>query len=450
MGVETTYAVRSATELRHDGELFAGALSALGVRPGGRVAVVSPEAWGPALAAQTQALYVSLIWGALRAGFVPVPINPQLTPQERGAIIADARPTLVLDSPDDYRALARITPAPIELRDGPQGRPMHYTSGTTGRSKGVWAGDLTEGESRILWDEEVRFWGFGPDDVTLVHGPLCHSGPLRFALTVALAGGSVAFTGGFRAQTIAHALKQVRPTSAFVVPAHLQRLFELGAGLPASPYRLLAHAGAACPPALKRQLHQWAGAERVWEFYGSTEGQFTACAGTEWEARPGTVGRARDGRRLFTDDGVIWCEAPAHARFRYFGDEEKTARAWRVTRGGQAFTVGDLGRLDEEGYLFIDGRREDLIITGGVNVYPAEVEAVLSDCPRVDDIAVFGRPDPRWGQAVCAAYVGEASPADVARWAGQHLAAYKRPKSFERHDALPRTASGKVRRLDLL
>jgi long-chain acyl-CoA synthetase len=180
----------------------------------------------------------------------------------------------------------------------------------------------------------------------------------------------------------------------------------------------------------------------VREFYGSTEGQFTACRSEEWLERPGTVGRARPGRRLRVDeDGTIWCAVPDHARFTYYGAPEKTAAAWR----GAEFTVGDLGRLDD-GYLYLDGRREDLIITGGVNVYPLEVERTLREHPRVIDVAVYGVPDQEWGQRVCAAVVGEVAEASLVAWARERLTPPKRPKTWTLLEDLPRTATGKVRR----
>ena len=249
--------------------------------------------------------------------------------------------------------------------------------------------------------------------------------------------------------TYARALADERPTTAFTVPSHWQRLFALDA-LPPSPYRLVAHAGSACPPELKRRLHAWAGASSVWEFYGSTEGQFAACSGPEWESRPGTLGLPRQGRRLFIDEGVIWCETPDYSRFEYWQDPEKTAAAWRPTvDGGSAFTVGDLGRLDEDGYLFLDGRREDLIITGGMNVYPAHVEAVLSAVDGVAEIAVFGVDDDLWGQRVCAAVVGSASDEAINAAGTAHLAGYQRPKVIYRLTELPRNAMGKIQRLEL-
>lgn len=256
----------------------------------------------------------------------------------------------------------------------------------------------------------------------------------------------------FDAASAARALSELRPTTTFLVPAHLQRLFALGALPDTSSLRLVAHAGSACPPPLKRAAIDAFGADRLWEFYGSTEGQFTACSSSEWLARPGTVGRARSGRHLSVDDeGAIWCEVPRYARFEYWRDAEATARSWRPARPGShahgAFTVGDLGRLDDDGYLFIDGRRDDLIITGGVNVYPAEIEAVLAALPGVDEVAVFGRDDERWGQRVCAAYTGTATSEELTTAARERLAPFKRPKELTRVDHLPHTATGKIQRL---
>jgi long-chain acyl-CoA synthetase len=188
----------------------------------------------------------------------------------------------------------------------------------------------------------------------------------------------------------------------------------------------------------------------TWEFYGATEGQFTACRSEEWLDRPGTVGRARPGRTITVDpDGTIWCTVPEHARFSYFEEPEKTAAAWRSTENGAAFTVGDHGRLDEDGYLYLDGRHEDLVISGGVNVYPAEVEAVLSGHPDVREVAVFGVPDPEWGSRVCAAVVGTVSEEELRTLAREALAPAKRPKEYRFLDELPHTASGKIRRRDL-
>lgn len=259
--------------------------------------------------------------------------------------------------------------------------------------------------------------------------------------------------GRFDPAQVTAAITNRRPTTTFMVPTHLQRLFAHwdDVGVPdLTCLRLVAHAGAPCPEPVKRRLIELFPADTTWEFYGATEGQFTACPSEEWLARPGTVGRPRPGRRLSVDaDGTVWCTAPEHARFEYLGAPEKTAAAWRQTPDGRAFTVGDHGRLGEDGYLYLDGRREDLVISGGVNVYPAEVEAVLARHPGVVEVAAFGVPDEAWGQRVCAAVVGGASEADLRALARRDLAPAKRPKDYVFLDRLPRTASGKVRRGDL-
>ncbi len=139
---------------------------------------------------------------------------------------------------------------------------------------------------------------------------------------------------------------------------------------------------------------------------------------------------------------------PPWARFTYWRDQEKTAAAWKDSDDGPAFTVGDLGRV-EDGLVWLDSRRSDLVISGGVNVYPAEVEAALADASGLEDIAVFGRPDERWGQRVCAVYVGDVEEQMLRDLAAERLSPPKRPKEYERVDELPRTATGKVRRADL-
>jgi len=158
------------------------------------------------------------------------------------------------------------------------------------------------------------------------------------------------------------------------------------------------------------------------------------------------VGRARPGRALRIDSsGQIWCRVPPHARFSYYNEPEKTASIWQ----GDEFTVGDLGRLDDDGYLYLDGRREDLIISGGVNVYPAEVEQVLIQLPGVEAAAVYGISSQEWGQQVCAAVVGTATLSELKDWAREHLSPPKRPKKWLLMDELPHTSTGKILRREL-
>ena len=426
----------------------AGALAAAGLRTGDRVAF-----WQPSSAA-----LLCAVGGALRTGVVPVLLNATLLPAERDALLADARAGLEVT---DAAALAALDDgAPGDLAPHPLGRPMHYTSGTTGRSKGVWSGIWDEDTAARAFADEADLWSFGPDDVHLVCSPMYHSVSTRLALGTLLRGGTCVVLGRFDPATALAALTGTTgpvPTTAFMAPAALQRLLALGPALPAriDTLRLLVHAGSPCPAPVKRAAMERFGDDVVWEFYGSTEGQFTVCPPGEWAARPGTVGRARPGRTLAVDDdGTVWCRAPDFAAFEYWDDPDKTAAAWR----DGAFTVRDLGRLDGDGYLYLDGRRDDLIITGGVNVYPAEVEAALCDVPGVAAVAVFGIEDDEWGQRVCAAVVpggggaagGDPDPAGLERQlragAAARLAGFKRPKEYVVVDALPTTATGKVQR----
>ncbi len=412
------------------------------LRPGDRVALLAPGSEA----------YVDLVMGLLAAGVFPVPLDPRLTHSEQARILEDVEPRMVVDS--EATVLSLVHDVPQARRRGlPRCRPMHVTSGTTGRPKGVWSGLLDEPAARALVQEERDLWGFAADDVHLVLSPLYHSAPLRFAMGTLLAGGRIVVPGPFDPSRVTRAIVEERPTTMFCVPTHLQRLFAHWdeVGVPdLTCFRLVAHAGAACPPDLKRRLIELFPDESTWEFYGSTEGQFTACRSEEWLAHPGTVGRARPGRELFVEeDGTIWCVVPEYARFRYWNDPEKTAAAWRETPQGPAFTVGDLGRLDEDGYLYLDGRRDDLVISGGVNVYPVEVENVLREHPDVREVAVFGVDDAQWGQRVCAAVVGDADEESLNRLAHERLSPAKRPKEYHRLEALPHTATGKVRRLEL-
>ena len=422
----------------------AGSLADASLVAGDRLAIVAPPS----------TLVVVAALAALRSGIVPVMVNPALLPAERAVIEGDADATVTLDGTAAVAGLVRGRPVP--LAPAPRCRPMHYTSGTTGRPKGVWSGVFDEDAGEAWVAEETDLWGFAADDVHLVCGPLHHSAPLRFAALTLLGGGDIVVPGAFRADVFARAVVEQRVTTTFVVPAHLQRLLAPGdpgdpggldapgrEALDSASLRLVAHAGAPCPEPLKRLAIEAFGIDVLVEFYGATEGQFTSCGVEEWLARPGTVGRARPGRVLSVDpDATLWCTVPPHARFSYWGDPAATAAAWR----GDAFTVGDAGRLDADGYLFLDGRRGDIIITGGVNVAPLEVEAALARCPGVTDVVVFGVDDERWGQRVCAAVVGSASPEEVQAHARTTLSAYKRPKQVLVVDAVPRTVTGKVRR----
>ena len=405
-------------------------------------------------------------------GVVQVPLPPDLAGRDLAEVVRDADPRLVLADPgatadpDTLDAWERAAPpaggwaslpAVDPEADHPRTRPMAYTSGTTGRRKGVHVG--VHGPSwgaEVVADEHAAF-AQRHGDRHLVVSPLYHSGPFRFAAVTALTGGRVRVLPRFDVPAWQHAMRDLRPTSLFCVPTHLHRLLEhpdTDADL-FSSLTLLAHAGAPCPVELKERVMALAPSDAVWEFYGSTEGQFTVCPPDLWRTAPGTVGQARPGRRIEVRDadtdgiGTVWCHTPHHARWTYWRDPDRTADAW----DGDAFTVGDLGHLDEHGRLFLHGRPGDLVITGGVNVYPAEVERCLLEHPDVGEAAVFGVPDDEWGERVTAAVVPHAgrspSPDELLAFARARLRRAQVPKQVRVVADLPRTATGKISRVDL-
>ena len=440
------FRVSAAHSERRQRQAAAG-LQRAGAVPGDRVAI----------AAGNHPDVISVALGGLRAGVIPVMVNEALLAHERQVILDDCRPVVILNGIAEVVAFVDSTldqPAQ-NLAPTPLARPMHYTSGTTGRPKGVWSGVLGEAGGAALLAEETEMWGFSDDDVNLVCSPLYHSAPLRFAMSTLAAGGDVVVLDKFSPESASLAIAQHRPTVAFMAPAHLQRLLS-GPGAPPDfgSFRLLAHAGAPCPAPLKGQVLDCFPPGSVWEFYGATEGQFTACSTDDFLSHRGSVGRARPHRQLRIDPvtGEIWCTVPSYARFEYFGDAEKTEAAWR----GDEFTVFDLGRLDDEGYLYLDGRRDDLIISGGVNVYPLELEIAIAALAGVEEAAVFGVDDEQWGQRVCAAVVvtpgmvgAQVTVTELRAHIELVLAPYKRPKDIMMVAEIPYTPTGKVRRSTL-
>ncbi len=411
-----------------------------GLGGGDRVAILASNRPG----------YVALTTGALRTAIVPVLLNPHLGDEERGQMLKDSDPALVVTD-DDWPDLSKGPEA--ELADHLLSRPMLYTSGTTGRAKGVWGGVLGEKGAADLAADEQDLWDAREGETYLVCSPLYHSAPHRVVVSALAAGARVVVYERFDAAEISKAFASENVAGAFLVPTHMRRLLAVGTSSTWAPHaRRILHAGEPCPESLKREAIEVFGAANLFEFYGSTEGQFTVCSSAEWLDRPGTVGRARPGRRIEIADpnggglGTVFVSAPPFARWEYWRDRAKTDAAWM----GDLFTSGDIGRVDDDGYLFLEGRREDLIITGGVNVYPAVVERTLEEHPGVVEAAVFGVDDSDWGQRVCAAVVGDVDGESVRDFARARLPGSHAPKSLVVIDVLPRTASGKVKRSDLV
>ena len=443
--------------------LLAGALVDSGLGAGDRIALLSSNRY--------ESLEIST--GALRAGIVPVPVNPLLTRPEIEYLIEDSGARWLftdrrVESLPDVERVVTLGDAyerllsearPEELGDFARGRPMHYTSGTTGSPKGVWVDPYDDDTAATRSHEFRSLWGMQPDDVHLVCSPLAHSAPHRYAMRTLDAGGTVALIGKFGAEEALAAIELFGITSTFMVPTHLERILDLGdRGLMAhdiSSMRLLVHAGAPIREETKRKVIKIFPRGSVWEFYGSTEGQATRISSEEWLRKPGSVGTALPGAEVLVTDatgrslpagevGQVWVRDPGAEQFSYWEDPAKTASAWR----DGAFTVGDLGYLDDDGYLFLTGRLHDTIVSGGVNVYPQEVEQALLDHPSVREAVVFGVDSEEWGQevhaAVVAAFNQPIDPEALEGWMRERLAGFKCPKSITIVDELPRTATGKL------
>jgi long-chain acyl-CoA synthetase len=303
----------------------------------------------------------------------------------------------------------------------------------------------------------AALWGYEPDDVHVAAGPLYHAGPLGYCNLTLFVGGTVVVMDTWDAEEFLRQVQTHRVTTTFLTPAHFIRILEVPehrrSRIDVSSLRHVIHAGAPCPQPVKERIIGAFPHEQIWELYGMSEGGATRASSEEWLQRPGTVGlpwpgvevRIVDpdtGERLPAGrDGLIYIR-PAHGRFRYHNDETKTSEAWQ----GDAFTVGDIGHLDEDGYLYLTDRRSDLVIRAGVNVYPREVEEVLHRHPAVVDCAVFGVPDERDGEHLTAVVEtrGDVTSDELDRWCRDHLDPYKCPSIIRLTDRLPRDPNGKV------
>lgn len=355
---------------------------------------------------------------------------------------------------------------PSEPTSEASGATMLYTSGTTGRPKGVRSNLQTIGGDPVEAMERLRLllslFQVPEGGVVLCNAPLYHGGPLVFCGVPFFLGASIVLRRKWDAEETLRLIDDHRVTTHYAVPTHFTRLLRLPepvrSGFSGDSLRYVMHTAAPCPPAVKQQMIEWWGPV-INELYGATEGGGvgTFVDSEQWLAKPGTVGRPTpvtdvlivddDGNRLDAGQvGQIYVKSLLGTDFEYHGDPEKTAAA-HLEPG--VFTHGDVGYLDDDGYLFLSDRKIDMIISGGVNIYPAEIEAVLSAHPLVADVAVFGVPDDEFGEQVKAA-VELVDGADVddaerqlRRLCRERLAGYMVPKSFD-FAPLPRTPTGKL------
>jgi long-chain acyl-CoA synthetase len=341
----------------------------------------------------------------------------------------------------------------------PQTISMIYTSGTTGHPKGVRRMPPTP-EQQVGIDESRRVvYGLAPGIRTVMAGPLYHSAPNAFALRAARIADALILMPRFEPEALLALIERQRIDTLFMVPTMFVRLLKLPEAVrrryDVSSLRFVMHAAAPCPVHVKRAMIEWWGPV-IWEFYGATEsGAVTIVSSEDWLRKPGTVGRPAKGATLSIQDddgrevaqgevGEIFSRLAHYPEFTYHNLPDKRAE---IDRAGM-ITVGDMGYLDPDGYLFLCDRKRDMVISGGVNIYPAEIEAVAIALPGVKDCAVFGIPDDEFGEALIALVEpmpGHALDIDTVRaHLRDHLAGYKIPRRIEIAHDLPREDSGKI------
>ena len=366
-----------------------------------------------------------------------------------------------------FRPLEELTAG--RLADRPEGLStggtMTYTSGTTGRPKGVRRPlrDRHPDESAPLSALLLALFGVKPheDNVHLCVAPIYHAaGGLWVTMSLHF-GHTVVLMDRWGAAETLELIERHRVTQTHMVPTMFHRLLQLPTDVrlrhDTSSLRHVIHAAAPCPTETKQKMLDWWG-DCIWEYYAATEGGGTLASPADWRRFPGTVGRAWPETEVIVVDsegaelppghsGTVYMKMPERLRFRYHKDDRKTADAHL----GEFFTVGDVGYFNEEGYLFLNDRARDMIIVGGVNIYPAEIEAVIHQCPLVGDVAVFGVPDEDLGERIKAVVEpapgvepGEAARREILDFLGGRLAKQRRPHSLDFIAELPRDPNGKL------
>ena len=465
-------------------------LRSVGLRTGDVVALISdntPEAY-------------EVYWAALRSGLYVTAVNHNLSADEasyivrdcgaRALVVSGAKADLVrrldvdvedrlvfgqgaegpaLDGFGDYEA-ALAAAGNEALPEQPHGEDFLYSSGTTGRPKGVKVAlpPISVDEPGYSY---VRIfgglYGFGPDTVYLSPAPVYHAAPLRFGGVVHATGGTLVMMEKFDAEGALRAIQEHRVTHTQMVPTMFVRLLKLDEAVRASydvgSLRCVVHAAAPCPVEVKRRMIEWLG-PIVQEYYASTEANGATMIDSEtWLAHPGSVGKAllgvlhvcgEDGREVGPGEvGTIWFERD-EVPFAYHNDPARTASTQHPDHPTWT-TVGDLGYVDDDGFLYLTDRLAFMVISGGVNIYPQEVEDLFSLHPSVADIAVIGVPDEEMGERVVAfvqpapgvrtdGAAGDALAAELTAYARERIAHYKVPREILFRDELPRTPTGKM------
>ena len=471
-------AVRTYRQLDEASARLARALRQRGQRDGDHVAVLL----------ENHIEFFEVVWAALRAGQYVTPINWHLTADEAGYIVADSDASVLVTTArlaDVVHAMAgdlaavttrvavdgdlpgfeRYAEVVAGQEPGPvpgerEGSWMFYSSGTTGRPKGI-VPPLPEGPlgapsmiTRLL----TGLFGFSADTVYLSPAPLYHAAPAGWTIGTQRLGGTAVVMERFDPLELLAAVEAHRVTHLQLVPTHMIRLLELTeaerARFDLSSLRLVVHAAAPCPVEIKQAMLDWLG-PIVHEYYSGSEGAgFCYIGPTEWLAHPGSVGRSllgaihivgEDGEEVpVGSEGQVWFES--NRPFAYHKDPAKTDTVWDRRRGWS--WLGDIGRVDEEGYLYLTDRASNMIISGGVNIYPREAEDVLVVHPAVADVAVLGTPDPDMGEQVTAfvqlAPGATASEDELIGYCRERLSHFKCPRQVRFVESLPRLPTGKL------
>ena len=436
--------------------------------------------------------YFEVVWAGLRSGLYVTTVNRYLTGEEAGYIVdncearvlvtsaalrepatelisdtADVEIRLMVDgTADGYESYeAAIERFPAEpLAEQPLGGTMLYSSGTTGRPKGIKRPlpDATVDQGDAVAGLLSMVFGFDADAIYLSPAPLYHSAPLGFTMGTQSLGGSVVVMEKFDPIEALALVERHRVTHSQWVPTMFTRMLKRPAEereqFDLSSHRVAIHAAAPCPVGVKHEMIEWWG-PILQEYYGGTElNGLTHCNSEQWLAHPGTVGQAllgslhicdEDGNELPPGEaGLVYFELP-EMNFEYFKDRGKTRSAQHPQHANWS-ALGDVGYVDEDGFLYLTDRATFMIISGGVNIYPQEIEDALIQHPGVLDVAVIGVPNDDMGEEVKAVVQPvdgadvEGLPASVLAYAREHLAGYKVPRSVDVIDELPRLPTGKL------
>ena len=417
--------------------------------------------------------FLEAMFAARLLGAYYCPVNWHYKSEEAGWILRDSGARALVIEPALREQIAAGFPGELRLLDpqafdcaspwsGAERAPgvmMPYTSGTSGRAKGVRRVPLTARELEAAAALAAQILGIAPGMRALLSAPLYHSAPNSYASNVMQRGELLVLEERFDAERTLSLIEELKLTHAYLVPTMYVRLLRLPEATKArydlSSIRFVASTGSPCPAEVKRAMIEWWGPVFHESYAASELGYVTAISSAESLRKPGSAGRAAGGATIRIMDaegrelpageiGLIYARQPAYPDFTYNNDP---ASRRKLERDG-LWTLGDMGFLDAQGYLYVCDRASDMVISGGVNIYPAEIEAALALMPGVRDCAVFGIPDAEFGEALCAAVQPEPSASlsqdDVVSYLRQRIADYKVPRCVTFHAELPREESGKI------